>query len=141
MSMELHVMVDDSRLPNLRRWQETIDALGFDLKLDPSLSVRDNRGFLPCTFKGRQSGFEFDIFPASDIVETYPEFGHRFSGRNASANFRWGGDMVEMACALVASAALARLCDGVWFDPQEGACSNPQEALEQVKSDVAAAEL
>lgn len=141
MSMELHVLVKDSRLPDVRRWQESIHALGFDLKLDPSLSIRDNTGFVPCTFKDQQSGFEFDISPASDIVETFPEFEQRFAGRNMSANFRWGGDMVEMACALVASAALAELCDGVWFDPQEGACLNPQEALEQVKSDVAAAEL
>jgi hypothetical protein len=141
MSMELHVLVDDSRLPDARHWQGTIVALRFDLKLDPSLSVRDNRGFLPCTFKGRQSGFEFDTFPASDIFETYPEFQQRFSGYNLSANFRWGGDLVEMACALIASATLAKLCGGVWFDPQEGMSLNAQEALEQVKTYVAAVEL
>src|SRR5437870_1852808 len=86
MSMELHVLAEDSRLPDARRWQEAINALGFDLKLDSSLSVREQTGFLPCTFKGRQSGFEFDVFPASDIVETYPEFEDHFSGRNTSAN-------------------------------------------------------
>ena len=141
MSMELHVLVIDSRLPGVQRWQETIDALGFDLKLTPSLSVRDHRGFLPCNFKGRQSGFEFDIFPASEIVETYPEFEQRFSTANASANFRWSGDLMEMACALVASVALAKACDSVWFDPQKRACLSPQEALEQARSDVAAVEL
>src|SRR5262245_22732726 len=116
MSMELHVLADDSRLPDARRWQEEIYALGFDLKLDSTLSVREQTGFLPCTFKGRESGFEFDVFSASDIVENYPDFKGRFAGRNTSANFRWGGDMVEMACALIASAALAKVCDGLWFD-------------------------
>ncbi len=141
MSMELHVVVEDSRLPDVRRWQECINALGFNVTLDPTLSVRESKGFLPCTFRGRKSGFEFVIWPASDIAVSYPEFEQRFKARDASANFRWGGDMVEMACALIASAALATLCDGLWFDPQEGICLNPPEALEQVKADIAAAEL
>jgi hypothetical protein len=105
--MELHVLVADSRLPEQQRWQAAIDSLGYDLQLDPQLSVRENSGFVPCTFKGRESGFEFDVFPASDIIETYPEFKEQFGGRDSSANFRWGGDLVEMACVLVASAALA----------------------------------
>jgi hypothetical protein len=139
--MELHVLADDSRLPDARRWQDGINALGFDVKLDPTLSVREQRGFLPCTFKGQQSGFEFHIWPASDILETYPEFEERLSGCNTSANFRWGGDMVEMACALIASVALAKVSDGVWFDPQEGVCLTASEALAQVKTDLVAAEL
>jgi hypothetical protein len=139
--MELHVLAEESRLPDASRWQEAISALGFDLKLDQTLSVREQTGLLPCTFKAQQSGFGFDIFPATDIVDTYPEFKKAFLGRDSSANFRWGGDMVEMACALIASTALAKVSDGVWFDPQDGVCLTPREALEKMKSDLAAAEL
>jgi hypothetical protein len=42
-----------------------------------------------------------------------------------------------MACTLLASAALAKLADGIWFDPQDGVCSNADEAIEQAKSSVA----
>jgi hypothetical protein len=139
--MELHVLVESSRLPDVRQWQQTLDELGFDVKLDPTLSVLGNKGFVPCTFKGRQSGFEFSVWSGSDIAETYPEFEQQFTGRDSSANFRWGGDLIEMACALLASAALAQLCDGVWFDPQEGNCFNSSEALKYVKSELAAAKL
>ena len=140
MSMELHVLLAKSRLPDVRQWQAAIDALDFDVKLDPSLAVEIGRGFLPAKFKGRDSGFEFTVWPASDITDTYPEFASQFAGRDRAASFRWGGDLIEMACALVASAALAQLSDGVWFDPQEGACFDAAGALEQAKSGVAAAE-
>lgn len=140
MSMELHVLLSNTRLPDVREWQAAIDALGFDVKLDPSLAVETGRGFLPARFKGRDSGFEFTVWPASDISDTYPEFANQFAGRDRAANFRWGGDLIEMACALVASAALAQLSDGVWFDPQEGTCSDGAGAVEQAKLGVAAAE-
>src|SRR5688572_321507 len=140
MSMELHVLLSKSRLPDVRRWQAAIDALGFDVKLDPTLDVNADAGFCPARFKGRESGFEFSIWPASEITETYAEFESELAGHDASANFRWGGDLNEMTCALVASAALAKLSDGVWFDPQEGACLDPAGAIEQAKSGVEAAE-
>lgn len=140
MSMELHVLLSKSRLPDVGQWQAAIDALGFDVKLDPSLKVESDMGFLPAKFKGRDSGFEFNVSPASEITDTYSEFTNEFAGREVSGNFRWGGDLNEMACALVASAALAKLSDGVWFDPQEGACFDSSGAIEQAKSGVEAAE-
>src|SRR5262245_22063137 len=85
MSMELHVLLESSRLPDVHQWQQTLDELGFDLKLEATKSVQDDTGFFPCSFKGRQSGFEFDIFPASEIAETYAEFEEQFTGRDASA--------------------------------------------------------
>lgn len=140
MSMELHVLIAESRLPDRPQWQEEIDALGFDLKLDSSLlQLRESTGFLPCTLQRRKSGFEFCIWEATAISETNPELKEKFLGRDLSANFRWGGDLVEMACALIASAALAKLCDGVWFDPQEGVCLTSDEAIDQTKSGVALA--
>ena len=56
MSMELHVLLSKSRLPDVRQWQAAIDALEFDVKLDPSLQVESDTGFLPAKFKGRDSG-------------------------------------------------------------------------------------
>jgi hypothetical protein len=58
------------------------------LKLDLRLKVPEDTGFLPCSFKGRASGFEFDLSPASDIADSYAEFKKQFSARDKSANFR-----------------------------------------------------
>jgi hypothetical protein len=139
MSMELHVLLSKSRLPDVKQWQAAIDALSFGVHLDPSLVVASNTGFVPAKFKGRDSGFEFDISPASDVSGAYPEFAKQFAGRDRAANFRWGDELAEMACALAASAALAKLADGVWFDPQEGACLDHAAAIEQAESGIAAA--
>jgi hypothetical protein len=136
MSMELHVLLSKSRLPNVQQWQAAIDALGFDVKLDPTLNVDADTGFCPAKFKGRESGFEFDTWAASETTETYPEFEDKFAGQDTSANFRWGSDLNEMACALAASAALAKVSDGVWFDPQAGACYDAAAAIKQAKSEI-----
>ena len=73
MSMEISVLLQRARLPDVRRWQAAIDALGFDVKLDPSMLVDTNSGFVPATFRGRDGGFEFDLFPASEMNDAYPE--------------------------------------------------------------------
>lgn len=134
MSMELHVLLSSSRLPDVRQWQISIDALGFDVKLDPSLIVENQSGFLPVTYNGRGSGFEFDVCAASEVTEFHPEIGNQAAGFDRSANFRWGGDLIEMGCALVAAAALTALSHGICFDPQAGTCVDARGAFEQAKS-------
>ena len=139
MSMELHVFLSKSRLPNVRQWQAAIDALGFDVKLDPTWTETDS-GFCPAKFKGRDSGCEIDVWPASDVTEGSPELESELGGRDWSVNFRWGGDLTEMACALVAAAALTGLADGRLFDPQEGTWHDAAGALEQAMVGIQAAE-
>jgi len=138
-STELHVLLAADRVPDVARWQAAIDAAGFDVKLDTSLVVEKDTGFLPVKIKGRESGFEFDLSAASDVLETYPELETKVIGRDRSANFGWGGDIAEMACALVASAVLATLTDGMLFDPQEGNLSGSASAVDKAKSELAAA--
>ena len=134
MSIELHVLLQSSRLPDPSQWQAEIDRLGFDVKLDPDFTAATHSGYLPVMLNGSDSGFEFDVGPASEIAETYPDFVRLSDGQDCSANFSWGGDLDEMACAMVASAALARLCDGVWFDPQEGKCHDADGAIEAARA-------
>jgi hypothetical protein len=126
-------------MPDVRRWQAGIDAAGFELRLDSSLVVETDTGYLPVKMKGRDSGFEFDLSPVSDVLEAYPELKTKVAGRDRSANFRWGGHLAEMACALVASAILATLTDGLLFDPQEGTLSDSASAVNRTRSELAAA--
>jgi hypothetical protein len=119
MSVELHVIFNDSLMPDVQQWQGAITSLGFDVQLDAIEDLRHHSGFLPATIRGQQSGFEFDVSPATEIIAAYRQLASRVAGRDSSANFRFGGDLSEMACAMAASAAFAKLTDGVWFDPQD----------------------
>lgn len=139
MSMELHVFLSSRRVPNVHQWQAAIDSHSFDVRLESSSDVGSDTGFLPAVFMGRESGFEFDVASASDVAEAYPDIAGRLGGLDAVANFRWGGDLDEMACALAAAAALATLSDGVWFDPQEGECRDAAGAVKEAQAGIAAA--
>jgi hypothetical protein len=136
MSMELHVFLRDPRVPTSEQWQQAIRDAGFDLSLDSSLRVREDTGFSPAVYRGKETGFEFDLCPASDVTDAYPDVVPRIGEREMVANFRWGGDLTECAAAVIASAVLARLADGVFFDPQEGEVVSGDEAIELARRTV-----
>jgi hypothetical protein len=137
MSMVIYVLFAKDRMPSVKMWQAAIDALGFGVKLNPAWCETAS-GFSPAKFEGRDSGFEIYVSPALDIVASYPQFENKFDGLDCAATFRWGGDLVEAACAMVASTSLAKLSHGVWIDPQEGAWLETDVALEQARSVVSA---
>jgi len=139
MSMELHVLLAKRALPDVQCWQAAIDSYGFDVKLDSGLNVGTHTGFWPAALKGRDSDFEFDVTPVSDVVEAFPDIAGRLSGLDIVGNFRWGGDLNEMACALVAAAALTSVSGGIWFDPQEGECRDTSGVVKEAESGIAAA--
>lgn len=139
MSMELHVLFSKNRLPDIGLWQAAIDSHGFEVKLDPDRKVGADSGFLPATFKGRESGFEFSVGPAAGVVSAYPSISAITSGFDTVGNFRWGGDFDEMACALSAAAGLASLSGGIWFDPQEGECRDVAGAISEARAGILAA--
>jgi len=136
MSMELYVLLRDSSVPTSPQWENAIREAAFDLSLNATVSIRDWTGFLPAVYRGVKTGFEFDVSDASDITDTYPGVAEQIGDRDVSANFRWGGDLRECVAAVVASAALAKLCDGVLYDPQEGTFHTGDEALETARQTV-----
>jgi hypothetical protein len=71
MSVELHIFIQDSRVPIRDAWQHAIDELGFPAVLDESLDLRKDNGFSPTTYKGQATGFELYLEPASDALSVY----------------------------------------------------------------------
>jgi hypothetical protein len=140
MSVELHVLLRKDRLPDAKRWQASIDELGFDVQLPSFLVLASHSGFLPARFKGESSGFEIDLSPASVIICNYPEQAAHFTDTDCSANFRWGSDATETACALAAAAALTNLSAGVWFYPADQLVLDSTGAIEEARNGVAAAD-
>jgi len=58
MSIEIHIFLEDSRVPNREAWQQAIEAAGFPAILDATLDLRKDTGFIPVAYNGQASGFE-----------------------------------------------------------------------------------
>jgi hypothetical protein len=108
MSQEQYVFLKRDDVPNVVEWQAVIDEIGFDFKLDPELKPFEDSGFLPCKLEGRESGFEIYYETVNETLEMYPQLKDKIESRDYVISFRWGGDMAECACVLIASAALSK---------------------------------
>ena len=136
MAVELHIFMEDSRVPSRESWQQAIEQLGFPAVLYPSLDVRGDTGFSPASFRGRSTGFEFCLGPAGDILASYRHIAPRVGGRDKCATFRWGGDMMECGAALSAAAALANVADGIYFYPDDDIVYDAAEAVTATQRDL-----
>jgi hypothetical protein len=136
MSIELHIFMQDSRVPTRVVWQQAIERIGFPVLLDSNLDVREHRGFCPATFRGQSAGFEFHLEPATETMSAYPQIAPRVGNREKCAIFRWGGNLLEMGSALAAAACLTEVTDGVYFYPEDELVYGAAEAVEATRRDL-----
>lgn len=131
MANEQYAFLKASDLPTREQLQHAVDRTGFSLKLDPEYQPRINVGFVPCTLNGIDTGVEMYF---DDSVEFIESFRHLAGDRDCCISFRWGGDMLECACAMIVSYALAESFGavvGYEGDP-------PPESLQQFRKDTEA---
>src|SRR5262249_16969835 len=128
MSMEIHVLFR-GKLPSRRALQNVVRELGFPLSFRPATgSLETQDGYMPMVLgRGDGRGIEFDVFGGRAAVEevvkdTDPRL-------DRIANFRGGSDAQEMMVAFCCAGALARLVDGVVFEPQEGRVFSIDEVI------------
>ena len=107
MSLSQTALLDRSRVPDRARLEDAIRALGFDLSIDEFYRPFDCSGFLPCVLEGRKSGFEIYFDSPEETFRSFPRLKEIAAERDCAITFRWGGDMVECACVLIVSGALA----------------------------------
>jgi hypothetical protein len=109
MSNTQYAFLERSRVPNRDSLQKSIDALGFDLKLDPDFSRFEDEGFLPFTLAG-ESGPGFEIF-YQDIAQAIEDEAERaaIAGDNDYCiSMLWRSSMKDLACVMIVSCALAK---------------------------------
>jgi hypothetical protein len=136
MSIEMHVLFA-GKLPSKAKLARKMKELGFPFSIVPPLGpLEEQEGHLPMRFRGDETGVEFDVFDeredlaelaGADLVQ---KFEH-------SANFRWGGDQIEMLCGMCACAALATLVDGVVVDEFSDAPLSAEQAIEVARRELA----
>lgn len=105
MANEQYAFLSRGNVPSRDAWQAAIDEAGFDLQLDPKMRPFEDSGFSPCKLEGRDSGCEIDYNGSRELLESFREL---VGGHDYCISFRWGGDMSECACAMIASYALAK---------------------------------
>ena len=135
MSIEIHVLFA-GELPSKAALVQCFGDLAFPLEFHSAVEdLKHHKGFLPMTFRAERSGVEFDTWNDRESVEEIAgdDIDPQFTG---TANFRFGGDEKELAVALCFAAALAKLVNGVVFDPQEGELQTVEQAIEIARKQV-----
>ena len=106
MANEQYAFLRRSEVPSTASLQSAIDRdPTFALTIAPQTDLSTCVGFVPCVICGVESGVEIDFDDSPEIVE---QFGDLAADRDCCLVFRWGGDMVECACAMVLSYILAK---------------------------------
>ena len=129
-TMEVHVLLDGSRLPDRHTWQAALDTAGFPTRLDPEMQPERDSGLSPATYEGRPAGFEIQVGDSSRIIDAYPELRDGGITADTCVSFTWSTSLDDLAAAVTAAAVLANLSGGTYFDPQEGdVLSGPNAVL------------
>jgi hypothetical protein len=66
LSVDLFVFLRRSDLPSTTVWQDRLDSLGIDVRLDPQFEATAHTGYWPAQLAGQVSGFEFYTGSISD---------------------------------------------------------------------------
>lgn len=115
-SVYVDVYLEPHRMLNPPAWAAAIREAGFPLEMDTDWDPEDFNGFLPCRYRGVDSGFEFyrDLLEESELRERGVPLGRRLRISHVTHSlFR------EAACAGIAAAVLCSATDGVLSEEGE----------------------
>lgn len=89
--------------------QSSIDSLGFDLQLDPELSLLTDSGFSPCVLNGVPDvGFELSLDSTQDMIRDNVDFAAFAGDSDVCIGMSWRGSMKDCASVMIVSCALAK---------------------------------
>src|SRR5262249_31606314 len=90
--------------------------------------LRKHTGYLPATYRGQPSGFEWFYGPlAENFGDDAPD---GLDGREHVIDCVTHSDMTELICGLVACSVLSQVADGLFFDEESGAVVSANQALQ-----------
>ena len=128
MSVTTRVLLDPTRMPSPTTWAREIRAQGFEADLDTEFDQRTFSGFLPCVHRGVPAGFEYFFEPDADLDDDVrAAVGMQ---RTLEVAFVTHSDMRELVTALIASAVLAYLADGIVWSDDSGEAYSPEDAID-----------
>jgi len=109
MSNTQFVFINHKNIPTIEQLQEVIDKSGYNLKLDPELSLLRNDGFSPCILQGEKgAGFELFCEPAAGVVQSDEKIKKVVDGKDTCISMSWGSSFKDCLCILIVSHALMK---------------------------------
>jgi hypothetical protein len=136
MSIEMNVFFR-GELPDTAALTRTMRELGFPVTVLPrDYPLEGHKGFSPMLLNGEKSGAEVFIDDGRTAIEeiALPECLEDIDPKfDRSIGFRVGGNWNELLCALCAAAALAKLVDGVVYEPHDGVLWRIDQAIEEAR--------
>ncbi len=135
-SVEVHVFFR-GKLPAASALARSLRSRGFALRFAAGTgSLERHEGFLPMSWSGDETGFEFEV--VSDPAELEEcRVAELDPALDRCAVFRLGGDMTGLFAAQAVAAALAELTGGTVYDPEEGRVLALDAALANARSTLA----
>jgi len=137
MSIAIHVFLDGSRTIDPKAWAAAIREAGFDVALDEVFDPLEHRGYLPCRYEDRRTGFEYFAGDVAEYREELRDDGEDFADdelrmigeRDLLIELVTHSRYDERAVAVIAAAALAEMLDGVVHDAAGGRFIDAAAAL------------
>jgi len=128
MSNTQFAFINKIDIPSKEKLQASIDALDFNLKLDPNFTPFEDEGFSPCELNGiNEVGFEIFYEPIEDIRVEDEELAALAKDKDYCISMSWGGNFNDYACVCIISAALNK--DFGTIITYEGEAQNSQNQL------------
>lgn len=133
MSVGNSVFLRRSALPSLETWAKAISKAGFPLTLDPELNVRESTGYRPGTYAGEVAGFEYAVSPARESGLSEQEM-QRLGDRDLEVIFTAHSRLHDLVALTIASAVLASITGGRFFNHEAGEWLAGEEALKWARA-------
>jgi hypothetical protein len=134
MSVDLNVYLTRSKMPTPPKWAQAIAESGFQMEMDTDFDVDSFTGFLPCKFRGEETGFEYysDPLTKEDQLDLGLPDSYDFS-----ITFVTHADLRELAISVIASGVLCSIVQGVLCDPQSGESWSGKAVLSWIRAELA----
>ena len=132
MSVDSYFFVRDAQMPSIALWQVALDRAGVGIVLEVVVDdLRQHTGYLPATYRGQPSGFEWYFGP---LAENFGgDLPNGLAGREHVVNCVTFSDMQELICGLLACSVLSQLADGVFLNEDTGQLMSADAALEMAR--------
>jgi hypothetical protein len=128
MSVDSFFFVRDDKLPTISQWQAALDRAGVGIVVEEVGDLRKHTGYLPATYRGQPSGFEWFYGPLAENFGGDAPDG--LNGREHVINCVTHSDMTELVCGLVACSVLSQVADGLFLDEESGGVVSANQALQ-----------
>lgn len=119
MSVDIFVILKKEKMPAPKRWAQAIAEAEFDLQIDTDFDVEEFTGFLPCIYKGEETGFEYFFEELEDDFldeDATPQL----KGRDYLVTFSTHSDLTELIASTIASAVLCSMSGGIILNDEDG---------------------